>query len=255
MFSWIKDWLNQRIISRSGIKEAEWHHAFACLPLLKGLNPEEIARLRELSILFMHHKLFEGAQGLEITQHMRMLISLQACLPVLNLGLGCYKNFVTIIVYPSGFITKRLVMDENGIVDHDHAHATGEAWQRGPVILAWDDSESAGIIDGENLVIHEFAHKLDMQNGIANGFPPLHADMRIPDWVNTFTQGYEDFLHKCHGDNLHGINCYGATSPAEFFSVMSEVFFERPDIIHKYYPEIHRQLELYYRQRPITRFK
>jgi len=253
MLAFIKNWLNRRIINNSCMTPHDWDEAFSYLPLLKGFSAPDIQKLKELAVLFMHHKSFEGAKGFIVTPVMQRIISLQACLPILHLGIESYKNFVTIILYPSGFITSRSVIDENGVVDNDRVHATGEAWVRGPLILAWDDAESAGEIDGENLVIHEFAHKLDMQNGAANGFPPLHSNIRVSDWVEAFTKGYEHFERKCNADTLYGINCYGATSPAEFFAVFSEVFFERPAVLKKHYSDIHDLLELYYRQTPITR--
>ena len=254
MLHTIKNWLNQRIIKQSRVSEEEWQQAFNRLPILKNMSAEELLRLRKLSILFMHDKTFEGAQGQTITSQMCLLISLQACLPILNLGLSCYDNFVSIIVYPAGFITRRSVTDEFGLVHDEKSHLTGESWQRGPVILAWDEAQIAGEIDGENLVIHEFAHKLDMQNGVANGYPPLHANMQNHDWVKAFTIGYEHFKNNCHDNHLHGINCYGATSPAEFFAVFSEIFFERPEVLQKHYPDIHHQLVLYYLQDPLLRF-
>jgi len=255
MFSFIKNWLNRRIINNSTMTQHDWDEAFSYLPLLKGFSESEIQKLKELTILFMHHKIFEGAQGVMVTPVMQRVISLQACLLVLNLSLERYENFVTIIIYPAGFITSRMVSDENGVVDNDRVHTTGEAWIRGPVILAWDDAEIAGKIDGKNLVIHEFAHKLDMQNGVANGFPPLHSNMRLNDWFKAFTKGYDHFERKCNGDKLYGISCYGVTSPAEFFAVFSEVFFERPAVLKKHYSDIHDLLELYYRQTPITRLE
>ena len=253
MFEYVKNWLNQRIINRSRISPEEWNNAFKSLPLLKGLSEEERKRLQELSILFMHHKTFEGAHELVINRNMVLIISLQACLPILNLGLASYENFVSVIVYPASFITSRSVTDENGLVHHEKSHLSGEAWQRGPVVLGWDESETAGLIDGHNLVIHEFSHKLDMQNSVANGFPPLHATMNVKEWVSAFTTGFEHFQNQCTADKLYGIDCYAATSPAEFFAVLSEVFFERPDILKQYYAEIYEQLELYYCQSPMER--
>ncbi len=255
MLAFIKNWSNRRIIKNSTMEPHDWDDAFSYLPLLKGLSEFEIKKLKELTILFMHHKTFEGAQGLVVTAIMKQVVSLQACLLILHLDLEYYKNFFTIIIYPSGFITSRTVTDESGVVDNVRVNTLGEAWIRGPVILAWDDVEIAGQVDGENLVIHEFAHKLDMQNGAANGFPPLHSNMRVNDWAKTFTKGYENFKHKCHADKLYGINCYAATSPAEFFAVFSEVFFERPEILKKHYADIHDLLEQYYRQTPLTRLK
>lgn len=244
---------NAHIIKSSTITQQQWDEAYRSLPLLKGLSSEENQTLKDLCILFIYDKIFEGAQDFEITPKVLLTISLQACLPILNLGLNCYKNFSTIIVYPAGFKTNRKVTDENGIVDYDRTHLLGESWLSGPIILSWYDTETAGKIDGSNLVIHEFAHKLDMQNGVANGFPPLHNGMKLNDWVREFSKTFEYFEHKCTGNDLHGIDCYAATSPAEFFSVFSEVFFERPHRIKKHFPEIHTLLELYYRQTPISR--
>ena len=241
------------LINDSNVSKEQWDDAFKSLPLLKGFSDQENKDLKTLSILFMDDKLFEGAQGFEITTRVMLIISLQACLPILKLGLDCYKNFSTIIVYPSGFKTNRKVTDENGIVDHDKTHTLGEAWLGGPVILSWTDTEKAGELDGSNLVIHEFAHKLDMQNGVANGFPPLQSGMKLDDWVTEFSKAFDYFERKCKGHELRDISCYAATSPAEFFSVFSEVFFEQPKIIQKHFPQVHTLLELYYCQSPISR--
>ena len=253
MFQFIEDWLNRRIIKHSTITSAQWTEVLASLPLLRGLPSHDIRRLQDLVILFCHHKVFEGAQGHVVTQSMKLIIAVQACLPILELGLACYDGWVTVIVYPSGFAPKHVVRDEYGVEHTQQSNLAGEAWQRGPVVLAWDEAEHAGIIDGHNLVIHEFAHKLDMQNGDANGFPPLHPDMDSIAWTNTFSAGFDDFQHKCSHGTFIGIDCYGASSPAEFFAVLSEVFFERPEIIHRHYPAVHQQLEHYYRQAPLAR--
>jgi len=109
------------------------------------------------------------------------------------------------------------------------------------------------VIDGHNLVIHEFAHKLDMQTGSANGFPPLHSDMSSARWFEALNAGFEDFQQKCSTGVDIGINCYAATLPAEFFAVLSEVFFERPDLLQQHYGLIYEQLRQYYRQDPLKR--
>lgn len=253
MFSFLRSWLNQRIIQRSTITPEQWNDVFARLPLLNGLSDAEKQRLQELAVLFLHQKTIEGAHDLIITQAMSLIIALQACLPILNLDLNDYRGWVSVIVYPATFFPKRMITDENGVVHYEESHLAGESWQRGPVILAWDETEQAGVIDGQNLVIHEFAHKLDMQNGEANGYPPLHREMDPSTWVRAFTSGYEDFRQKCFDGDSIGINCYGASSPAEYFAVFSEVFFERPDILRKYYQDIYEQLRQYYRQDPFTR--
>lgn len=237
------------------IRSEQWTEAFSSLPLLERLTDDEKHVLRELAILFLHNKVIEGAHSLVITQPMTLIIALQACLPILKLGLEGYDGWVSVIVYPAGFAPKRVITDEYGVVHHVQSNLSGEAWQRGPVVLSWDDTEHAGIIDGHNLIIHEFAHKLDMQNGVANGYPPLHNGMDHKKWVEVFTAGFEDFQRKCSEGPSIGIDAYGTSSPAEFFAVFSEVFFERPDIIYQYYPAIYDQLRQYYRQDTLTGFQ
>ena len=255
MFQIIRNWLNRYIISRSTITPLQWAEAFASLPLLAGVTADEKNRLQGLAILLLHHKVFEGAQGLVVTQSMTLIIALQACLPVLNLGLGGYDGWVSVIIYPAGFAPKRVVMDEYGVEHSVQSDLLGESWQRGPVVLAWDATENAGIIDGHNLVIHEFAHKLDMQNGQANGFPPLHSGMTSEAWVEAFSSGFEDFQDRCNRGEYIGVDSYAASSPAEFFAVLSEVFFERPDVIQLHYAAIYDQLRQYYRQDTRLRLK
>lgn len=253
MFNAIQKWLDRRIIARSTITAQQWSTTYDALPLLMNLSDSDQQRLQELVILFLHRKVFEGAHGLQITQAMKLIIAMQACLPILHLGLHCYDGWYSIIIYPAGFAPKRLVMDEYGVEHQVQSSLSGESWQRGPVVLSWTDSENAGVIDGQNLVIHEFAHKLDMQNGSANGFPPLHSEMSKAEWVKAFSAGFADFKHHCEHGQHSEIDCYGATSPAEFFAVFSEVFFEQPHLLVKLYPDIHTQLKQYYKQDPLQR--
>ena len=190
MFQFINNWFERRIIQRSTITAEQWAHAFSSLPLLHGLTMNEKDRLQELVILFVHNKTFEGAKGFAVTPAMMLIISLQACLPLLNTGLRDYEGWYTVIVYPAGFAPVRVVRDEYGVEHRVQSHLSGEAWLRGPVVLSWDDTEHAGVIDGQNLVIHEFAHKLDMLNGDANGFPPMHADLESVKWAEAFSPGF-----------------------------------------------------------------
>lgn len=253
MFYSIRNWLNRRIINRSTVTAEEWQQAFAALPLLQGITEDELQRLQELAILLMHEKSFDGAQGLELTRPMILHIALQACLPILNLGLNAYAGWTSVIVYPAAFIPRRSYTDEVGIVHEGNSVLAGEAWQRGPVVLGWHEAELAGEMDGDNVVIHEFAHKLDMQNGTANGFPPLHSGMEVEGWEEAFAEAFADFQQHCNKLNYHQIDCYAATSPSEFFAVFSEVFFEQPDLMQQHYPDVYQQLRSYYRQDPATR--
>jgi len=253
LFQFIQNWLRRRVIRRSNITTEQWNKAYVSLPLLDSLSKAENKKLRELAILFLNDKVLEGAHDLVVTQPMALIIALQACLPILELGLEHYDGWTAVIVYPSSFAPERVVADEYGVVHHVQSNLAGESWDRGPVILAWDETEHAGIIDGHNLVIHEFVHKLDMQNGVANGYPRLHANMDPTAWVEAFSTGFEDFQHKCRRGRKMHIDCYGASSPAEFFAVLSEVFFERPAVLQQHYGAIYEQLRQYYRQHTIVR--
>ena len=255
MFGLIRNWLDRRIIKQSSITDEQWDEIISGLPLLRGLTPLQRRKLCELATLLMHRKAFEGAQGMIVTRGIAMNIALQACLPILTLDMDYYRNWYSVIVYPSGFRPKRILVDENGIEHQEQEHLLGESWQHGPVILAWDAAEQGGHIDGQNLVIHEFAHKLDMLNGVANGFPPLHKEMDRENWVKAFSAGYDDFQQRCERGEQIGIDYYASTSPAEFFAVLSEVFFERPDVIERYYTDIYLLLKQFYRQDPLQRLK
>ena len=134
-----------------------------------------------------------------------------------------------------------------GIVHEGSQHRSGEAWLRGPVILSWKDAKHSGERDGHNVVIHEFVHKLDMLNGRANGFPPLQADMDPARWTEIMTRDFEDF--QTHRKS--GLDRYGATNPAEFFAVLSEVFFETPQKLIDAYPDIYDIMMKFFRQTPL----
>ena len=247
MFKLLREWRQQRIIKRSTISSGSWDDVLQQLPLLNHFSEEERNRLRRLAILFLHEKSFVGANDLEVSEEMQLLIALQACLPILNLGIDWYSGWTSIIVYPAGFAPKREVVDEFGLVHTVKSELIGEAWQRGPVILSWEDTETAGIRDGHNVVIHEFIHKLDMLNGAADGFPPQHKRSHAIAWSEIFTAAYADFQE----NPKPGLSRYGATAPAEFLAVLSEVFFENPGLLNGIYPEVYEALSLFFKQDPI----
>ncbi len=246
-------WRRRRIVSASTIPATTWRAAITRLPLLRWLSSIESNSLRELAILFVHEKSFSGAGNLYITEHMRLTIAMQACLPILNLGLEWYRGWVSIIVYAHDFTPMHAYVDEAGVVHTERGALSGEAWLSGPVVLAWPRIER-GESHGYNLVIHEFAHKLDMRNGVANGMPPLHRNMDIAAWTRDFSLAFEDFRSRVDtGAAAQRIDTYGAESPEEFFAVTSELFFEAPEIIVEIYPAVYRQLRDFYRQDPMAR--
>lgn len=255
MLSWWRRWRESRILARNPIDERDWQTVVAQLPLLKGLSSQELAKLRRMSVLFIQEKSFVGVDGIQVTGNMALLIALQACLPILHLGLEWYRGWRTILIYPAAFKTRRTRIDEYGIEHHSENHLAGEAWSHGGVILAWDQSATAGLIDGHNLVIHEFVHKLDMINGNADGFPPLHANMSASSWTQHLTAAYEHFCERIRSGAPTPIDTYGATNPAEFIAVTSEVFFELPDVLYAEYPEVYQEYCAFYRQNPKARLR
>ena len=173
---------------------------------------------------------------------------MQACLPILKLGLDWYSGWVGLVVYPGDFIIPRQVMDGAGVVHEFDDQVMGEAWHGGPVLISWfDDPDDTR---GVNVVIHEFAHKLDMRSGDADGMPPLHEGMSRRHWATAMGAAFEDFQRRVDGGEDTLIDPYAAELPSEFFAVTSEVFFEDPLLLRQEYPEVYRQLALFYRQDP-----
>lgn len=224
----------------------------ARLAFLQNLTQGELARLRDWVVLFLHDKKFSAAGGLVLTDEMRAMIAAQACILILNLDLDYYDDWVEIIVYPDEFVPEHEYMDEAGVVHHVHDPLSGESWPHGPVILSWADVGGEAV-HGYSVVIHEFAHKLDMRNGEANGFPQLHADMNRLEWSTAFSAAYEDFCARVDADVDTEIDPYAAESPAEFFAVLSEAFFTMPHSVRESYPAVYQQLALFYRQDPLAR--
>jgi Mlc titration factor MtfA (ptsG expression regulator) len=188
-----------------------------------------------------------------MTREMQLVIAAQACLLVLNLDLELYDEWVEVIVYPDEFVADHEYMSEDGVMHRVRAPLSGEAWEHGPVILSWRDAAAADGGDGYNVVLHEFAHKIDMHNGAANGFPPLHADMKRSAWTHAFESAYADMRQRLDRGEHTLIDPYAAEDPAEFFAVLSENFFETPEAVQTNYPEVYRQLAAFYRQDPLTR--
>jgi len=232
------------------ITSADWARVEDGLPFLQFLPAGDRERLRELAFAFVSQKEWHGAQGLTLTSDIQLCIALQACLPVLNLGLDSYHGWVGIIVYPGDFVIPRHTMDEAGVVHEYDDEVAGEAWEGGPVLLSWFDQPEEA--DGMNVVIHEFAHKLDMLKGVPDGMPPLHESMSRQAWLGAFEPAYADFCERVDSGEATTIDPYAAEHPAEFFAVMSEAFFETPLLLREEYPAVYEQLRQFYRQDPAT---
>lgn len=253
MFWSLKSWHRRRILKRQPLQDEVWRRVVARLNFLRGLTEDELSRLRAWVVLFLHSKKFSAADGLVFTDEMRVVIAAQACMLILNLDLDYYDDWVEIIVYPGEFIPEHEYMDEAGIVHRVHDPLSGESWHHGPVVLSWEDVAGDELTLGHSVVIHEFAHKLDMRNGEANGFPQLHGDMNRLAWSAAFSAAYADFCVRVDAGKGMGIDAYAAENPAEFFAVMSEAFFTMPHRVQQTYPSVYQQLTLFYRQDPLAR--
>jgi len=241
-------WWRQRQGDRLAIPAALWGKVEAGLPFLDHLTPDERTRLRQLAREFIAEKQWTGAQGLQLTPRIQLAIGLQACLPILHLGLDWYAGWVGIVVYPGDFVIPRRMMDEDGVVHEFDDEVMGEAWYGGPVLISWfDHPEDA---DGINVVIHEFAHKLDMKSGEADGLPPVHAGMSRRRWIEVMSAAFDDFQRRVDSGEDTPLDPYGAELPTEFFAVASEAFFETPELLKGEYPDVYEQLKLFYRQDP-----
>lgn len=248
LFDAYRRWRRARAASRSHVSESQWARVESALPFLEWLAAADRARLRELALQFLAEKQMTGARGFELTDAVRLGIALQACLPILKLGLHYYEGWIGIVVYPGDFVIPRRVTDEHGIVHEYDEAALGEAWEGGPVLVSWDDS--AGAHDGVNVVLHEFAHKLDMANGATDGMPPLHPDMNRQEWARAFEEAYAGFRRFLDAGGEPWLDPYAAESPPEFFAVVSEAFFETPLPVREDMPAVYEQLRRFYRQDP-----
>lgn len=241
-----------------------WQTTLVRCPYLAELSPPQQARLRELSALFLEDKEFHGAQGLVITDEMALTIAAQACLPVLNFGRGTqalrwYDDFVGIVVHPDEVVAQREVIDEAGVVHAWEEALAGEAMPEGPVMLSWHDVDSASSERGYNVVIHEFVHKLDLRDGLADGCPPLPASFMgqgsprraREHWLAVIQLAYEEFREAVIRAERFGtaptwLDPYGAQDIAEFYAVASEAYFVNRSRFGVDFPALLKLFDAYY---------
>jgi Mlc titration factor MtfA (ptsG expression regulator) len=253
----------ERALRKHAIDDTLWQNTLDHLPFFGHLDAAERARLRECTTLFIAEKEFSTAHDLTLTDAMIVAIAVQACLPVLNLSLELYRGWVGVIVYPGEFVIRKTVEDEAGVVHEIEHDASGEAWEGGPVVLSWEDAQMTDGEDAYNVVIHEFAHKIDMLNGEADGHPPLfrrwHAPLDSNAWNDVFDHAYDHFCAQVDAvparrwgrfERESLIDPYAADHPSEFFAVCSEALFVQPVAFEREYPELYRLLARYYRQDP-----
>ncbi len=223
----------------------------ARVPIYGKLPHQLRARLDGLINRFLDEMTFYGQEGLEITDEIRVTIAAQACLLIVNKENRWFTSLKTILIYPAAFKSKLV-----GVKDHVHSERntvrSGESWAKGLVILAWDHAAFGAFVahDGQNVVMHEFAHQLDDQTGKTDGSPLLDADHSAGQWAQVFKDAYGRLRADASTGQENLLNSYGATSPAEFFAVATETFFERPRDLRAQEPALYEQLAQYYRLEP-----
>jgi hypothetical protein len=219
------------------------------------LTPLERQELHGHIQVFLHEKYFEGCAGLEITDEIKVTIAAQACILLLHRETDYFPNMKTVLVYPHHYFATTSRRLPGGMVEEGIQGRLGESWQRGPVVLSWDDvlrgAEDPN--DGHNVVFHEFAHELDSDSGAMEGAPELPDVTRYTAWARVLGAEYKRLLRDLENNHRHLIDAYGASNPAEFFAVVTETFFEKPIQLKSHHPELYEQLRDFYRQDPAQR--
>lgn len=236
---------------RATLSDALWSKALRTSPYAHALPKNDQTRLHQLTTQLLRVKSFEGVADFEVTATARARIALHAAVPVLNLGLDYYADWTSIVIYPGDFRVHDEYMDEHGVVHREIMDLCGQSLSQGPIVLSWEAMrEEDETPTDHDLVIHECAHKLDLLNGAANGFPPLHPDMDVRAWARDFHTAYRQLCAEPGTHDASRIDPYAAEDPAEFFAVMSETFFTAPHVVYEDHPTVYKQLQRFYRQHP-----
>ena len=235
------------------------------VPQVRRLPADLQLQLKRHMQVFLAEKHFVGCGGLVVTDEMRVTVAAQACLLLLNRPAGYFRGLREILIYPGAFVVDRVRADGSGVLQEQRGALAGESWAQGQVVLSWDDTLAGAAVadDGRNVVIHEFAHQLDQEKGHANGAPLLGERRRYARWSQVlgeaFAQLQRRVAREAGGAADTGaaapaplISAYGATDPAEFFAVVSEVFFEQPQRLAAEQPALYREFSGYYRIDPLS---
>ena len=222
MTGWWQRWRRARTLERRAIPDALWQLTLVRFPFLAARSADDRSTaLREMATLFLAEKEFSGARGLVVSDEMAVAIAAQACLPALALGLDWLDGFVGIVVHEDAVVARREVEDEDGIVHAYDEELSGEAMSGGPVMLAWRDVDDAGesAVDGYNVVVHEFAHVIDMRRGVTAGVESADPASERGRWLHALADEYERFADRVEDDEETFLDPYGAEALEEFFAV------------------------------------
>ena len=253
MFRWIKRRRRRRLLAAPF--PPDWRPHLDRVRLWAGLGAEERRVLEDTVRVIVGEKHWEPCGGMAIDDEVRVVIAAQAALLLLGLEHDYFRNVSSILVYPDTFRVPRREPGPGGWVREGAAPTLGLAAMRGPVVLAWDavvhGNENSE--DGRNVVLHEFAHKLDMLDHSADGAPPLGSRRRYRAWARIMNEEYETLIERAARGRRTLLDTYGATNPAEFFAVCTEAFFEKPRPLARKHPELYGLLMDYYAQDPASR--
>lgn len=247
---WLPQWRRARVLQQP-VPE-QWRAILEQrVAVYMWLAPQERAQLLDLMRLFLDRKQFHGCAGLEVTDDMRVIIAAQACLLLLNRRTAVYPRLHNILLYPGAFVHRGERRNQDGTVSELQEERLGESWQDGKVILSWDDIEQdlEQPDDGHNVVLHEFAHQLDAEDGSVNGTPLLRHNQGS-EWAAVMTREYAALERAVARQQDTFLDPYGATAPAEFFAVLTETFFELPYDLEHFHPELFAQLLRCYQTDP-----
>lgn len=222
------------------------------IPIYTRMSGELRHQLDKLVQQFLYQKKFVGCAGLEVDDEMRVTIAGQASLLLLNRPTRVYPDLHTILVYPSAFMVPRKQVDAAGVVTEARQDLLGESWGDGRVILSWDHVQRGAhdFTDGQNVVLHEFAHQLDSESGSNNGAPYLGSETSYRTWSEVLSRDFANLQADAMYRQESVLDHYGAQSPAEFFAVATETFFEKPYQLAEHHPALFSEFFKYYRVDP-----
>ena len=251
-FDWFKRRRRRQLLakawdeaSRDALAEGVWQY--------RHLEDDARRKLEATTRLLVAEKNWEGCDGFQLTDEAKIVAAGQAALTTLGFEDETFDRVLSILIYPDAFVMpRRSALGVGNLVVEEDQELEGEAWYRGPVILSWQDVVAGGrdSNDGRNVVVHEFAHQLDMLTGEADGTPPLGSAAQALEWQEVTGQEYRRLVRDCRRSAYTLLDCYGAESPIEFFAVASETFFQTPEYLRTEAPDLYRVLAGYYRQEP-----
>jgi MtfA peptidase len=252
--SW-SSWRDARAVARRPIADDLWRRTLNRYPFLRQGDPADAAELRRLASLFLDRKEFTAIGKLRLSNDVVVAVAAQACLPVLKIGLAAYDRFVGIVLHADAVVARREVHDDDGLVHEYHEVLSGEAMSGGPLMLSWRDVRGAGqsAERGYNVVIHEFAHVLDMAQGLSGAAPRLPASIATGLWRQTLAQELAELRAAVQRDEKTVLDPYGAEAPEEFFAVASEAFFVAATAMRQAHPALYTLFVQLYRQDPAAR--